>query len=128
MKLRESCNVRKYPLILHWHASISLVPRLSPRPDEKIECNVTKISTLLAIPHSGLFLWGANFRYFCGATKFSTHEIFHPRNFPPMKFSTHEIVRPHCSSVHTCQCSHWATFCYGIFFCYLCPVDSALDP
>ena len=32
---------------------------------------------VLAIPYSGLFLWGANFRYFRGQP--TSHEIFHPR-------------------------------------------------
>ena len=35
----------------------------------------------IGIPYSGLFSWGANFRYFRDSqqvTKFSTHEIFNP--------------------------------------------------
>ena len=59
------------------------------------------------IPCSGLFPWGANFRYFRGSPR--CHEIFHPRNFPPTKFSTHEIFHPryfpHLRSA-VCTCSN----------------------
>ena len=34
------------------------------------------------VPYSGLFSWGANFRYFRDSS--TSHEIFHPRNFQPI--------------------------------------------
>ena len=32
------------------------------------------------VPYSGLFSWGANFRYFRGSS--ACHENFHPRKYP----------------------------------------------
>ena len=61
------------------------------------------------IPYSGLFPWGANFRYFRGSP--GCHEIFHPRNFP-----------------QTCHVLQFGslTFCYDTY-CNLRPIDCAVD-
>ena len=65
------------------------------------------------LPYSGLFPWGANFRYFCGSP--GCHEIFLPTKFTA-----------HCSAV--CTCSNLYQQCFVMaLFCYLCPIDSALD-
>ena len=46
------------------------------------------------IPYSGLFPWGANFRYFRGSP--GCREIFHPR-----KFSTHCVALSTCAQIWT---------------------------
>ena len=38
--------------------------------------------TMLRLPYSGLFSWGANFRYFRDSS--TSHEIFHPQKFQPI--------------------------------------------
>ena len=43
---------------------------------------VVNIRRGFLLPYSGLFLWGANFRYFCGLP--TSHENFHRRIFPPI--------------------------------------------
>ena len=42
----------------------------------RMEMEMSKLScTCTCIPYSGLFLWGAKFRYFCGQPR--GHENFH---------------------------------------------------
>ena len=45
-------------------------------------CTVTVACLGRFIPYSGLFSWGANFRYFRDSS--TSHEILHPRNFQPI--------------------------------------------
>ena len=62
---------------------------------------------LWTLPYSGLFPWGANFRYFRGSP--GCHEIFHPRNFHTL-----------CSAVNTC--SNLDQWCFVKALRYLpCP-------
>ena len=62
------------------------------------------------ILYSGLFSWGANFHYFHGAPKFSTHKIFHTLR----------------STVCTCSNLDQRRFVMALFR-YLHPIDSVLD-
>ena len=81
-----------------------------------MDCTVlARCRVKVALLYSGLFLWGANFRYFHGSPRY--HKIFHPRNFQPTKFSTQ------CSAVNTCSNLDWRRFVR--FFFATC---SALDP
>ena len=66
---------------------------------------------MLQLLYSGLFLWGANFRYFHGSP--GCHEIFHPRKFP-LALSTR-------AQIWTGDVLLW------LFSLYLCLIDSVLD-
>ena len=56
-----------------------------------------------ALPYSGLFPWGANFRYFRGSP--GCHEIFHPR-----KFSTRCVALSTRAQIWTGNVLFWLFF------------------
>ena len=55
------------------------------------------------VPYSGLFPWGAKFRYFRGSP--GCHKIFHPR-----KLSTHCVALSTCSQIWTGDVLLWLFF------------------
>ena len=73
-----------------------------PGYEATVRSNLGVVCMGTRLPYSGLFPWGANFRYFRGSS--GCHEIFYPRKFstPCVALSARAQFGP-------------AMFCYGSF-------------
>jgi len=63
-----------------------------------------KLLSTVIMPYSGLFPWGANFRYFRGSP--GCHKIFH---------SCTKIFHTLCSADYTCSNLDWQRFVTALF-------------